>query len=85
MLQPQGIRGHDCDRRSMIPLSRQDVDDDIGGMDALTQRLGAGALDRGKTVAQHGSEDVDHLPIAIIGFSQFAANPLDTCRQDPAC
>ena len=52
-------------------------------MDALAQRLGAGRLDRGQPVAQHRGEDVDHLPVAIVGAGELAAHPLQAGRQHP--
>ena len=40
---------------------------------------GAGRLDRRQAVAQHGGEDVDHLPVAVVGAGELAADPLQ-CR-----
>ena len=31
------------------------------------QRLGAGGLDRRQAVGQHRAEDLDHLPVAVVG------------------
>ena len=50
--------------RGLAPAG-QDVEDDIGRVDALPQRLGAGGLDRRQAVAQHRAEDLDHLPVAV--------------------
>jgi hypothetical protein len=36
-------------------------------VDAVGERLGAGRFDRRQTVGEHGDQDVDHLPIAVIG------------------
>ena len=58
-----------------LALPRQDVQDDVGGMDALAQGLGAGGLDRRQAIAQHGGEDVDHLPVAIVGCRPACAAP----------
>ena len=49
-------------------------------MDALVQRLGAGSLDRGQPVAQHGAEDLHHLPVAVRRGAQLATHPLDGGR-----
>ncbi len=50
-----------------IALASQDVENDIGGMDAVGERLGAGGFDGGQAVGQHRVEDIDHLPIAVGG------------------
>src|SRR6202046_98069 len=36
-----------------IALARQNVDDDVGGMDALGECLNASRLDRGQSVGEH--------------------------------
>ena len=46
-------------------MTGQDIENDVGGMDAVTERFGTGRFHRGQTVSQHRVEDVDHLPIAI--------------------
>jgi hypothetical protein len=46
-------------------------------------RLGAGDLDRRKSIGKHGGEDVDHLPIAIIGAGELAPHALHRGRQHP--
>ena len=61
----------------------QDVEDDVGGVDVLAQRFRAGRLHRRQPVAQHGGEDVDHLPIAILGAGELAADPVERGRQHP--
>ena len=50
-----------------------------------TPSLGAGAgrLDGGQAVQQHGAEDLDHLAVAITGGAQLPAHPLDRGRQLP--
>ena len=48
--QPQRLWRHDRDRRVRIAAARQNVQDHVGGMDALAQRLDASGLDRGKPV-----------------------------------
>jgi hypothetical protein len=49
----------------------------VSGMDTVRDRLGAGRLDGRQTVGQHRVEDVDHLPIAIVGAGEPARDPLD--------
>ncbi len=71
MSQPQGVRGHDCDRRGVFALTGEDVEDDVGGVDALAQSLGAGGFDGPEPVAEDGGEDAHHLPIAIVGAGQL--------------
>ena len=76
MAQPQRLRRRHRGRRLGLAAPGQDVDDDISGMDALTQRFLARRLDRGQTVAQHRAEDGDHLPIAISHVGKLAAHSL---------
>ena len=45
--------------------------------------LGAGRLDGWKPVAQHGAEDLDHLPVAIRRAPELAADALERVRQLP--
>ena len=44
--QPQRVAGDDRDRRHRITATGEDVQDDVGRVDAVLQRLGAGGLDR---------------------------------------
>jgi len=53
--------------RSGIAAPRENVEDDVGGMDALGERLGAGGFDRRQPIGKHGGENLDHLPIAVVG------------------
>ena len=55
MPQPQRVRGDDRDRRHRITATGEDVQDDVGRVDAVLQRLGAGGLDRSEPVGQHGT------------------------------
>ena len=52
-------------------LTRQEVDDEIGGRVALGERLNASRV-RGQAIGEHGGEDFDHLPVATVGFGEFA-------------
>jgi hypothetical protein len=54
-----------------ISLAGQDVENDVGGVAALCNCLGAGRLDGRPPVADHRGEDIDHLPIAIIGAGEL--------------
>jgi hypothetical protein len=54
-------------------LARQDVDDHVGRMNAFGYRLAASSFHRRQTVAEHGGENSDHLPIAIIGVGELAS------------
>ena len=49
-------RRHDGRGRPGIAPARQNVENDVGGMDALAQRLGAGGLDFGQTIDQDSRE-----------------------------
>ncbi len=62
MAQAKGIGRHDGDRSGRLATPGQDVENDVGGMDALLQGLGAGGFDRRQAVAQHRGQDIDHLP-----------------------
>ena len=83
MAQYQCSRRHDVSWWGGLTLPSQDVENDIGGMDALGDRLGTGRLDGRQTVGQNRVEDVDHLPIAtrmaaletsqLISFADFQA------------
>jgi hypothetical protein len=44
----QSVRRQDCRRWPRIALTRENVDDDVGRMDALGQRLKAGGFHRGQ-------------------------------------
>lgn len=67
MTERQCGRRHDVGRWGGFALASQDVEHDIGGMDAMTEGFGTGGFHRRQTVGQHGIEDVDHLSIAIVG------------------
>jgi len=72
MAQCQRSRGEDVGRRGRITLAGQDVEHDIGGMNAVSGRLGAGCFDGRQAVGQNRIEDVDHLPVAIVGTGELA-------------
>jgi len=61
----------------------QDIEYDISVMEAVAKRFSTGGFHRGQTVSQHRVEDVDHLPIAVIGAGEPAPNPLACGRQHP--
>ena len=65
MAQRQRGRREDRGGRAGIALASEDVEDDVGGVDAVSDRLGAGDFDRRQPVGEHRGEDVDHLPIAV--------------------
>jgi hypothetical protein len=62
----------DGDRRAGIASAGQDVEDDVGGMDAVGDRLGTDRLDRRQAVGEYRGEDVDHLPVAVVGAGELA-------------
>ena len=66
-----------------IAAARQNVENDVGGMHALLQGLGAGAFDRGETVVENGGEDFHHLPIAIGRACELAADLFYGGGQNP--
>ena len=63
--QPQRIRRGDGDGWTGFAPPRQNVENDIGGMDTFCERRGAGCLHRGQAVDQHRAEDVHHLPVTV--------------------
>uniref|UniRef100_A0A939S5U0 Uncharacterized protein n=1 Tax=Bradyrhizobium barranii subsp. barranii TaxID=2823807 RepID=A0A939S5U0_9BRAD len=83
MAKRQGGRRHDVGRWGRFTLTSQDVEHDIGGMNAMSDRLGAGGFHRGQSVCQHRIEDIDHLSIAIVGTGEFAPYTLNRCGQHP--
>ena len=56
---------------------------DIGGIDAVSDRLGAGCFDGRQAVGQNRVEDVDHLTIAIVGTGELASYTFDRSRKHP--
>src|ERR1700685_407230 len=58
--EPQGIGRQDCRRRSRIALTREDVDDDVGRMDALGASLGGGRPPRGQSIGERGAGEFAH-------------------------
>ena len=72
MTERQCGRRHDVGRWGGFTLTGQDIENDIGGMDAVTERFGTGRFHRGQTVSQHRVEDVDHLSIAVIDAGKLA-------------
>src|SRR5271170_2244758 len=83
MTQCQRSRGEDVGWRCGITLAGQDIENDIGGMDAVGNCLCAGRLDGRQTVSQNRVENVDHLPIAIVGTGELAPYPFYRSRQYP--
>ena len=83
MAQAERGGGVDRRRRSGVAPPGQDVDDDVGRMDVLGERLGAGGLDRWQPVAQHRGEDFDHLPVAVVGAGKPAPHAIERRRQNP--
>src|SRR6478736_2330859 len=83
LTQGQCGRGEDRGRWTGIALASQNVENDIGGMDAVGERLGAGSLDGGQAVGQHRVEDIDHLPVAVGGARELAPHTFHRGRQHP--
>ena len=55
-------------------MTRQDVQNDASGMDVVRQRFRAGSFDGVDAIAEHGTEDIDHLPVAAGLSFQLALN-----------
>ena len=52
----------------------QDVDDDVGRVDALGHRMRAGRFHRWQSVGQHSRQNGDHLPITIVRAGEAASH-----------
>jgi len=83
MAQCQRSRGEDVGRRRRITLAGQDVEHDIGGMNAVSDRLGAGCFDGRQAVGQNALRMSDHLTIAIVGTGELAPYTFDRSRKHP--
>jgi len=83
MTQRQRCRSEDVGWWRRITLAGQDVENDIGGMNAVGNCLGTGRLDGWQAVGQNRVEDVDHLPIAIVGTGELAPYTFDRSRKHP--
>ena len=83
MAQTERRRGVNRSRRPRIALTRQDVENDIGGMNALGERLRASRFDHWQPVAQHRGEDFDHLPVAVMGAGKLTPHAIERRRQHP--
>src|SRR5271154_4279882 len=84
MAQRQRGRCENGGRRAAIALASEDVEDDVGGVDTLGDRLRAGCLDRRQPVAEHRGKDVDHLPIAVVDAGELAGRLLTTASANRA-
>ncbi|KXW84202.1 hypothetical protein AUT27_15060 [Enterococcus faecium] len=83
MAQPQALGRQDGDGRGRLALPGEDVEDDIGRVDALAQGLGTGRLDRRQPVTEHSGEDLDHLPVTPGTAGELASNPVEGGGQHP--
>jgi hypothetical protein len=79
----QRSRCGDVGWRRRITLAGQYVENDIGRMDAVGDRLGTGRLDCRQAVDQNGVENVDHLPIAVVDTGELAPYTFHCRRQHP--
>jgi hypothetical protein len=79
----QLLRSVNHGRRWRLAPPGENVDDDIGGMDALGQGLSTGGFDGGQAIAEHGSKNLDHLPVAIVAASELTPEPLQIGREHP--
>ena len=64
-------------------MSRQDVQNDAGGMDVVRKGLGAGSFDGVNTIGEHSPEDLDHLPITAGLAFELALHTSQGRRQIP--
>ena len=75
MSELQRVRSEDRRHGSRIAAAREDVEDDVGRMNAFADRLGASGFDRRQSIGEHGGENVDHLTIAVVGTGELAPHP----------
>jgi hypothetical protein len=75
-------RRQDVGRGSGLALPSQDVEHDIGGMNAVTERFSTGGFPQPGVRGQHCAEDIDHLSIAVIGAGKLAPHTLHRGRQN---
>ena len=66
-----------------ITASREDVDDDRGGVDALIDGFTTGGLDSHQAVIANAGQNLNHLPVAIITVLQLAPDCGHGRWQDP--
>jgi hypothetical protein len=52
-------------------------------MNAVAHGFRVGRLDRSQPVGENRGEDVDHLPVAIVGAGELAPHALHRGRQNP--
>ena len=83
MAQAQRIGRHDGDRSGRLPAPGEDVENDVGRMHALLQRLGAGGFDRRQAIAQHSGQDIEHLPITILRGRPLPTHPVQRGWKNP--
>ena len=67
--QTQRLGRRDGQRWRWLAAPGENVQDDIGGMDAFAEGFGAGCLYGFQAVGQNGAEDVDHLAVAVADAS----------------
>src|SRR6516164_5567422 len=83
MAKRQCGRGQDVGWWSRLTLPSQDVEHDIGGMDAVAKRFNTSRFHSRQPIGQYRVEDVDHLAIAILSAGQLAPHALHRSRQHP--
>ena len=55
-------------------MTRQDVQNDAGGMDVVRQGFRTGGFDGVQAIGEHGAKDVDHLPVTAGLSFELAPN-----------
>jgi hypothetical protein len=64
-------------------MAGEDVENDTRGMNIVRQRLCTGSFYCIDAVRQHGTQDIDYLPVTTGLAFQFALNAPDRCGKDP--
>ena len=83
MDKPQRLGCGDGQRCRWLALTGQDVEDDVAADGAASDRLGAGGLDRIKSIGRYRAQDGDHLAVAIGMAAETSPDPLDRGRKRP--
>ena len=70
----QPLRRQDRRRRLRLLPPCQRIEDHVGAGDAGVERFRACRLDGSQAVGQHGGQDLDHLPVAVVAAGELAAH-----------
>jgi hypothetical protein len=78
-----GGAGRPSDRGVLVDDLGEGLKDLNAEANALRDRFDTSSLYRGQAFVQPGSQDIDHLAIAVIDALQLAADIYLSCQKDP--